>query len=136
MYLLSRLMALGFLVFKCILFHSTDLSGSGVPHSPITLKAANIQLGRYIYREDLLRLCSYEYSPSTPQWLVRPSQFCIQNWAPVCESHPDQQYAKYIHTGLSKGFRIGFDMDRTSLKSSTHNICTYHNHSIIITVTQ
>ena len=120
------------MVFKCILFHSTDPSGSGVPHSPITLKAANIQLGRYIYREDLLRLCSCEYSPSTPQWLVRPSQFCIQNWAPVCESHPDQQYAKYIHTGLSQGFRIGFDMDRTSLKSSTHSHPSATDNQVLV----
>ena len=59
------------------------------------------------------------------------TQFCIQNWAPVCDSHPDQQYEKYIHTGLSQGFCIGFDMDRTSLKSSTHNHPSADNQLLV-----
>ena len=43
------------------------------------------------------------------------------NWIPVCYSHPDQQYVKYIHTGLLQGFHISFDKDNTSLRSSAQH---------------
>ena len=68
-----------------------------------------------------MKLSSYSSPPSTPQWPVYPSPFCLQSWGYAFDSHPDKQYVRYIHAGLSVGFRIGFNKESTSLKSSTRN---------------
>ena len=40
-------------------------------------------------------------------------------------SYPDKQYARYIYTGLSQGFCIGFDRDHSS-SACNHPLATAH----------
>ena len=68
----------------------TGPAGSRVSLPLITLKAANVQQGCYIYLEDLLKLSSYGSPPSTPQWPVNPSPFCLQSWGYAFDFHPDK----------------------------------------------
>ena len=88
------------------------------PQNQITLKAANIDGGGYLYTNDLLKLedCREEGSPV--QWPICPSPIQLQN--SIC-SHPDHRFAAYIHAGLSQGFRIGFDRRSSSLTSASGN---------------
>ena len=81
-----------------------------VPHGGmVTLKAVNVVAGKYIYLKDLLELSECVDQRYPVQWPVCPTPVHLCNWEGFLQSHPDQGFASYIRTGLSAGFRIGFD---------------------------
>lgn len=54
-------------------------------------------------------------------WPTCPSFIVLANWDQFMRSHPDEMFAAYIHTGLSNGFRIGFNRQRSQLRSTPKN---------------
>ena len=54
-------------------------------------------------------------------WPISPSPLLTDNWRDVLQSHPDQRFASYISSGLTSGFRIGFDRKGPCLRSATRN---------------
>lgn len=77
--------------------------------------------GRYAYLHDLRKLeeCT---DPACPvQWPTCPSPVHLNHWMEFLYSHPDQEFAAYIHTGLSQGFRIGYNRQISSLRSTSRN---------------
>lgn len=87
----------------------------------MTLRAANITSGKYAYLQDLLDLsdCTDENCPV--QWPVCPSPIHLCNWEEFLQSHPDQEFASYIRTGIAGGFRIGFSRQGPSWRPSSNN---------------
>ena len=96
---------------------------AGTPVAPIIVsyKPANITAGRYAYLQDLLEFEECVESQCPMAWPVCPSPIILANWAQFLQSHPDQDFAAYIHSGLSNGFRIGFNRQAPHLKSSARN---------------
>ena len=55
------------------------------------------------------------------QWPVCPTPVRLCNWEEFLQSHPDQGFASYIRTGLSAGFRIGFNRGGPGWLPSANN---------------
>lgn len=91
---------------------------AGLP--PFTARGLGLYQGRHIYVEDLLAFESGEYRKDAPQWQVLFSPFCLQNWAPVFDSHPDKRFSQYVWNGLCHGFRLGC-RKVCRVKSTSHN---------------
>ena len=66
-----------------------------------------------------LNECTDVRVPSS--WPVPSSSLHLANWMQFILAHPDHRYASYVHTGLSYGFRIGFDRHCVTLHSSVRN---------------
>ena len=92
-------------------------TGSG----QVSLRAANIMDGRYIYMEDLLGLEECMDRECKVSWPTSPSPICLNNWMEFLALHPDQRFAAYIQSGLATGFRIGFNHQWVKLKSAARN---------------
>ena len=45
----------------------------------------------------------------------------LANWMQFILAHPDHRYATYVYSGLSTGFRIGYDRQTTTLQPSWRN---------------
>ena len=56
----------------------------------------------------------------------------IGQLGPVSATHPDQDFAAYIHSGLSNGFRIGFNRQGPHLKSSARNHPSAASNSLVV----
>ena len=56
----------------------------------------------------------------------------VQEWVKALSTHPDQVFAKYIHKGLSFGFRIGLNRS-SKLKSASTNMHSAFEHQQVIT---
>ena len=108
-------------VVRIFLIPGTDPASAGMGSAQVTLKAANISNGAYVYRNDLHTLDSFRGRLSAARWPVFSSPFRLENWSPAFLSHPDKQFVAYIRTGLLEGFRIGFNREVTSLHSRAHN---------------
>lgn len=55
-----------------------------------------------------------------------------REWARELANHPDERFRKYIETGLSQGFRIGFDHGRQTCKVAKKNMLSaYQNPSVV-----
>lgn len=91
------------------------------PGNDVTLKAANIVSGRYIYLQDLLELAECTEHDCPVKWPVCPTPIRASNWKEFLQSHPDQKFASYIATGLPAGFRIGFARGGSCLRPSLSN---------------
>ena len=95
------------MVIACpIVIGRPPLAGD-VPHGGmVTLKAANVVAGKYVYLQDFLELSECVDQRYPVQWPVCPTPVRLCNWEGFLQSHPDQGFASYIRTGLSAGFRI------------------------------
>ena len=84
--------------------------------------ACGIENSAYVYTEDLQKIDPQDQgiAPPTPDPLI---------WEPFLCSHPDQWFANYIRRGISRGFKIGFDYRRCSLRSAARNHPSAHAHS-------
>lgn len=87
----------------------------------ISLKAANIMNGNYIYTDDLLSLEECTDTTRPVSWPTPPSSICLANWEGPLRSHPDQRFAAYIRTGLSRGFRIGVHRQGAGVRTTLRN---------------
>ena len=61
-------------------------------------------------------------SPShNRDWPTYQSPVNLQEIAPYLASHPDQDLASYVRTGLMSGFRVGYTRPREQLRSRNKN---------------
>ena len=80
--------------------------------------------GCYHYTQDLMTLNSHAYSTASSvdqQISVLSTPLSLPAWRRKLEKHPDQDYVKYILSGIEYGFRIGVDEPR-EFKSAIQNM--------------
>ena len=68
-------------------------------------------IGNYTYTSDLLGLnaCVNPSPPPLPVSLTRiVTPLCLGAWSGWLQHHPDRPLVTYLITGISQGFRIGF----------------------------
>ena len=105
--------------------YNTNFSvGPGVhAHTSVIthLPAANLHASHYRYTADLLRLeADSSRSPATC-WPSYQTPINTGAMLPYLEAFPDRDFARYIRTGLTNGFHIGFTRRRDLLRSHRHN---------------
>ncbi len=105
--------------------------GTPVLMSQITLKAANIATGRYVYTEDLLRL---EECTDINHPISCPSCPSLSSWMEFVLAHPDHRFASYIYSGLSTGFRIGFYRQASTLQSTARNHPSASKNMVVVPI--
>ena len=89
------------------------------------------------------------YEDWIPQWIsnltaaddtirVPPSATAITtplitgNWVSFLANHPNKQLIEFFITGISQGFRIGYNSGQSSLKSASRNLpCASHHPEIV-----
>ena len=118
MYLGSRLPNL--LPLHSHYFYLPFLTLTG-PSSAISLPLMGIYTGRYRYLRDLLELEAKVSLQPCICWPTCPIPICLEALTPYLACHPDQNFARYIHSGLLHGFHIGFDRTRTNLRATGRN---------------
>jgi len=64
------------------------------------------------------------FKPATP--LILPA------WVKELATHPDKSFAAYILTGMQKGFHIGADRGRLSLRPGPGNLPSVYQHPHLI----
>lgn len=96
-------------------------SHTGLLSTPISLPSAGIFQDHYRYTDDLLRLSASSSTSIPHHWTTYQSPIKLEELAPFLCIHPDQALASYIRTGLSTGFRVGFNHDRAQLRSRGKN---------------
>ena len=80
--------------------------------------------GRYHYTQDLMTLNSHAHSTASSvdqRISVLSTPLSLPAWRRKLEKHPDQDYVKYILSGIDYGFRIGVD-DAREFKSAIQNM--------------
>ena len=87
----------------------------------MSIPAANIIQGRYRYMQDLHQLSATSSSSPPAVWPKYQSPIRLEELAPLLASHPDQSFAAFIVGGLANGFRIGYSLNRSHLRSRTIN---------------
>ena len=97
------------------------LSNGHAGPSHISIKAANIHLGQYVYTDDLMKLEECNDNAFARLWPTGPTPIHLDNWMEFVLAHPDHKFAAYIHSGLSAGFRIGFNYQGPTLRSAQKN---------------
>ena len=100
---------------------ATGLLMAGHTHSTISLPPANIIQGSYLYTADLLQLEASSSSSHYLSWPTYQSPIKLDQLTPYLASHPDQNFASYINRGLLTGFRVGYSLDRSLLRSRKAN---------------
>ena len=89
----------------------------------------------YAYTSDLLHLqsCVNPSPPALPLELSRIISPLIPSaWSHFLQFHPDQGYAKYLLTGITQGFRIGFQYTSPTLLSAKSNHPSALDHPDIV----
>lgn len=99
----------------------------------LTLTAANIVAGKYIYTRDLqsLDLCRPSQSPGRYLSAANPSPLRWPAWCRVLELHPDQAFASYLAQGLQEGFRIGFNYEKSCSPAWRNMISARENPAVV-----
>ena len=89
---------------------------------------------QYTYMKDLMELESKVPStelilPAVLSSVVTPLH--TPAWRAALSEHPDKDFERYVCTGLSRGFRIGFDRNQPT-KSARANMPSASLHSEVI----
>ncbi len=87
--------------------------------------------GHYCYIQQLqgLDACrSHKRQALPPRLGAVATPMIPSKWAEELSSHPDQDFAKYILTGIREGFRIGFNPSRSMLKPRPLNMPSADEH--------
>jgi len=90
-------------------------------HGSFSLPCANIVNGKYRYLSDLLAMEASSTPTVVQNWPVQHSPIRIDRLTPFLATHPDQDFATFIHRGLTQGFRIGYQARTDGLKASHKN---------------
>ena len=98
----------------------------------LSVRSANIVVGRHAYTRDLLQLGGFTGVPNVPSWPMSPTPVKVANWREFLATHLDQEYAAYIQSGFLHGFRIGFDRSSVSLRSSMQNHPSAHENKAAV----
>ena len=70
--------------------------------------------------------------PSRHRNTVRTSPLVVDAWRQALASHPDTVFASYIVSGLSRGFRIGYDYIKAKARRSRRNMKTAKANAAVI----
>ena len=108
---------------KCGLISSDFPPGGG--------NAGNIAEGHYIYMQDLHAL-EATATGQGPHCFIPATPLSITPWQEARADHPDQQFVDYILSGRRRGFHIGADRSRLSLKKCHGNLPSVQQHSAIV----
>ena len=60
------------------------------------------------------------YMPPTAATITTP--LMTQNWLALLAGHPDKQLTEFFTTGISHGFRIGYNAPQSTLRSASQNL--------------
>lgn len=87
----------------------------------------------YQYTADLLTLDLCRSPHQAFDTHLRPVRTPLnhQAWEAALRDHPDRAYARYIITGISNGFRIGFDCSHP-LQSAPRNMLSAQEHPEVV----
>ncbi len=91
--------------------------------------------GHYCYIQQLqgLDACrSHKRQALPPRLGAVATPMIPSKWAEELSSHPDQDFAKYILTGIREGFRIGFNPSRSMLKPRPLNMPSADEHPEVV----
>ena len=97
-------------------------------------KNANTIGGRYVYAQDLraIQSCSHHETFRVPRGIVSPLSDALPTWMAMLSSHPDGDFRNYIITGLTEGFRIGFNYSNHFCQSNSSNHPSVANNPEVI----
>ena len=100
------------------------------------LRACNIQNGRYRYMKDLLALDTCiptdNHSPLAHPLSQVVTPVNLEAWEWAMADFPDQRLSSYLLGGFTEGFRIGFNRQKVTLRSSHRNMRSAAEHPEII----
>lgn len=92
-------------------------------------------VGRYVYYEDLRALNRHSLSSQQPL----PSALCkihtllvTNQWTAQLHQHPDQDYCQYLISGITNGFRIGFDYCTTTCRPVKRNMLSAIENPVVV----
>ena len=85
------------------------------------VESANVGDSRYVYLQDLKELDAQSLGSTPISWSPCLTPVRLDNWAELLSSHPDREYALYIQTGLSSGFRVGCNRHEAKLRPAVRN---------------
>jgi len=55
-----------------------------------------------------------------------------QSWLSLLADHPNKKLTEFFNTGISQGFRIGFNAPQLSLKSASQSLtCALHHPEVV-----
>ena len=100
----------------------------------VTVAECNVINGRYRYGDDLAALAACNQSSESPLPVALAavsSPVQVEQWVDGLASHPDRQFVQYICSGLSQGFRIGFQRGRP-LRSARRNMGSANANSGVV----
>ena len=103
------------------------------PRTPPSLSLIGIRAGQYIYIKDLLALEACR--PAVPNAL-KPLQdvstpLIITAWETSLAKHPDPTFRQFILTGLTHGFRIGFNRTQQLSSAQKNMFSAVKNPTVI-----
>ena len=90
----------------------------------VTVAECNVINRQYRYGDDLAALAACNQSSESPLPVALAavsSPVQVEQWVDGLASHPNRQFVQYICTGLSQGFRSGFQRGRP-LRSARRNM--------------
>ena len=89
----------------------------------------------YPYKQQLLAMNALTPSvpPQLPEELLTISTpLKLASWQAQFGNYPDRQFAEFILNGIRSGFRVGFDYERSNLKSRKHNMLSALENSQVV----
>ena len=55
----------------------------------------------------------------------------VERWAALLDTHPDKDFVTYILQGISKGFRIGYNYNRTTKRATSNLLSASQNPEVV-----
>ena len=68
-------------------------------------------------------------APPQVQEIVSP--LVVERWVVLLDTHPDKDFVTYILQGISKGFRIGYDYNRTTKRATSNLLSASQNPEVV-----
>lgn len=99
--------------------------------------SAAVRQGRYVYLEDLLafqncRAVVPVRVPGEMEGIVSPLHMRVRRWEEVLMAHPDGLFFHYICTGLTRGFRVGYEYRAHRCRPARRNMGSVVGHQAFI----
>ena len=68
--------------------------------------------------------------PDYPRQIITPLK--LERWQELLSGHPDKEFTEYILRGIKHGFRVGFNVAVSQLKSQRSNMVSAAEHPDIV----
>lgn len=66
------------------------------------------------------------------EWAMIVTPLRLREWEKALSTHPDQEFARYVCSGIREGFRIGFDYRRASCRPGPGNMKSVREHEEVV----